>query len=357
MIKQEKYKNPIGITSQFPMCGNCFRVDTYRGCGFGCMYCFANNRSGNFTVQNQVADVGLISKWFHEAINRNDTSNIKKEMLNKYVPLHLGGMSDPFQQREFQHGATMKFLHISRKYNYPISISTKAAFLPDRYYEILDPKIHTFQISLMGLTDEYIRKFEFNTPSAKDRINFIRHLKNLGFWVSIRIQPLIDIDEACKLIVEVEDVVNYITIEHLKIPMDNKVMFNKLISVLGEKNFRLIPKGREYEFEGRVKNENIKRIKSMTDVACGCGDNDFHILSDSLNCCGVDLMPEAFKNWMKYNSMFIKMTGNKTEWYPKNNCNGCFNSTCIKNGFNNVKQYTDNYYHDLYGDDNQMKLF
>ena len=115
--------------------------------------------------------------------------------------------------------------------------------------------------------------------------------------------------------------------------------------------------GREYEFDSNVKRENIKSIKSVTDVPIGCGDNEFHILSDSLNCCGVDLMPESFSNWMKYNSMYIKMTGDRDVWYPQNNCNGCFNSSCIINGYTTVKQYTDKAYVKQYGSDLQIALF
>ena len=104
--KTELYKNPINITSQFVMCGNCFRADTYRGCNFGCKYCFANNRQGNFKVKNEIAAINLIKKWMFEAIEKGETNNIKKEMINKYVPLHLGGMADPFQSREWKHGIT-----------------------------------------------------------------------------------------------------------------------------------------------------------------------------------------------------------------------------------------------------------
>lgn len=352
----KKYNNPLLHTSQFTMCGNCFRCDTYKGCSFGCKYCFANNRGSNHKFDAQVADIKLIRTWFEQAIGGGDTSNIKKEMLNHYVPIHLGGMADPFQDLEWEYGATYEFLKLTKEYNYPVNISTKVAHLPEKYWEVLDPKIHTFSLSILGWNDDYVRIWESKTPTAKERVAFAKQLKEKGFWVSIRIQPIINIEEVLLLIKNSEQYVDYYTVEHLKLPVDNKKMFIYLRDKL---NMRvpIVAKGRDYEFDTATKIKNIERIKQATKVKIGCGDNDLHIMSDSLNCCGIDTMPEAFKNWFKYNSMYIKMTGDRNVWYPKNNCNQCFYSHCVKKGFKTMKQYTDRYYLEHYGDDNQLSLF
>ena len=118
-------------------------------------------------------------------------------------------------------GLTKKLIQLSNKYNYPISFSTKVAALPEEYYEILNPDIHTFQISIMGYDDEYIRKYESNTPTAKERVWFLRELRKRGFWCSVRIQPLVDIKQVEKLLNYMQDAPSYITVEHLKIPLDN----------------------------------------------------------------------------------------------------------------------------------------
>lgn len=108
------YKNIINHTSQFPMCGNPFRADTYRGCTHGCCYCFAKympqnehqyvNEDGSKGYESniQVGDVSLFERWIRQAITENNTSNIRLELLNRRVPLHLGGLSDPFQPLEFK---------------------------------------------------------------------------------------------------------------------------------------------------------------------------------------------------------------------------------------------------------------
>ena len=360
----EKYSNPLLHTSQFTMCGNCFRMDSYKGCWFGCEYCFANARAGggnkeNFNRDFAVTDPELVRKWFYEAIELGDTSNIKKEMINHRVPIHLGGMSDPFQELEKRYRVTYRLLEISKKYKYPINISTKTAELEEMYFELLDPRIHTFSISLIGISDDYVRTWEKRTPSSRQRIEFIKELKRRGFWVSIRIQPIIDMEEVIGLVKETDGLVDYFTIEHLKIPTDNKQVSTSIFEKLSKMNLnvKLVPKGREYEFDCNVKRKNIALIQEIAETPVGCGDNEFHTLSESLNCCGIDKMPKAFGNWMKYNTMYIKMTGDRSQWFPKNNCNACFVSHCIKQGFSQMNQYVDSAYVSQYGDPNQLSLF
>lgn len=313
---------------------------------------------GNFQIVKQIANTKLIRTWFEQAINDGDTSNIKKELLNHRVPLHLGGMSDPFQKMEFEYHATLEFLKITRDFNYPVNISTKAAFLPKEYWDVLNPEIHTFSLSIMGYSDDYIRLFETNTPTAKERIEFAKELKLRGFWVGIRIQPTIVLDEVLELIRATDYFVDYYTIEHLKLPQDNKAAFDMLVNKLpqSKKLGNLVMQNREYEFDTATKKQNIEIIKSSTKKPIGCGDNDLHQMSDSLNCCGIDLMPKAFSNWLKYNTMYIKKTGDRSQWSPKNNCNQCFNSHSIKEGFFTMKQYVDDYYVKEYGCEMQMKL-
>lgn len=352
----EKYKNPLTHTSQFVMCGNCFRMDTYKGCSFGCTYCFANYRPWLTKQVQQVSDINLVRKWFYEALELNDTSNIKKEMLNRRVPIHLGGMADPFQTLEWEYGATYEFLKLTKEYNYPVNMSTKTAHLPDKYWGVLDPNIHTFSISLLGYSDDYVKKWETNTPMATERIKFIEELKSRGFWVSIRIQPIIDIDEVLLLIKNSEHLVDFYTVEHLKIPMNNPKMAKLVLGKL-ENPTLLKPFEGEWWFDPKDKIKNIERIKESTKVKIGCGDDDLHIMSDTLNCCGIDTMPSAFENWYKYNSMYIKLTGDRSQWSPQNNCTSCLNSKCVVKGMKTMKEYTDRYYLKHYGDDNQLTLF
>ncbi len=340
--EENLYKYPMALTQQFKHCGNPFRIDTYKGCDFGCKYCFANCRGGNLSKKFQIADFSVIEKNFYKAFEEDkETKNLTIEMLRHRVPLHLGGMSDPFQTREEKYKLTYKLFELTKKYNYPMILSTKTSYIPEEYLEVMDNSIHAFQISLISMNENYIRKFETNTPSPKDRKQLAIDLRNLGFWVGIRIQPLIDFNEAKTVVEELSDIVNYITVEHIKIGNDNKNKKQMFIDMnLNPKNFKSC--GREYEFKTEIKRKNIERLKEISKCPIGCGDNDLHEFSDSMNCCGIDTIGENFNNWIKYNSMYINKTGNKNNWCPKCNCSSCINNEGRVKGWY-FNDYVDDY--------------
>lgn len=115
----------LGVSSNFVGCGNCFRLDSYKGCSFGCKYCFANNRSGGYVHDFRVGSVDRLRTRMRKAIDLGDRNNLVNDMIGCRVPLHLGGMSDPLQDCEFKYGITLGYLGVSREYGYPINISTK----------------------------------------------------------------------------------------------------------------------------------------------------------------------------------------------------------------------------------------
>ena len=135
----ETYSSPIGMTQQFRFCGNPFRIDMYKSCDFGCKYCFANSSQAKGHNDGfAVAKFKHLESLFKKALETDEESkNVTIELLRHRVPLHCGGMSDPFQKREFEYELTYKLIQLSNKYNYPICFSTKQCDLPDKYFEIL----------------------------------------------------------------------------------------------------------------------------------------------------------------------------------------------------------------------------
>ena len=228
-MKQDYYTSCIGLTTQFRFCPNSFRVDMYKGCDFGCSYCFSNNKQVNNAQGFKIANIKTIENLFYNAFETDKKDNLTIELLRHKVPLHCGGMSDPFQTREFEYHLTKRLIELSNKYNYPIQFCSKTASLPDDYLEIINPEIHAFQTSILGWSEEFVRKFEGRTPTAQDRLKFGEMLRNKGFWWSIRIQPLIDINEALLLIDNAKSIPSYYTIEHLKMPFYNDKAFSKML--------------------------------------------------------------------------------------------------------------------------------
>ena len=339
------------MTQQFRFCGNPFRGDTYRGCDFGCKYCYANSRhDGLDEFYLSRAKPEDLVRMFHNAFETNlKGSNATYEMMRYRVPLHIGGMSDPFQRSEFKYGNTKLLIELSNKYQYPMMFSTKCAHLPDEYWEILDPNLHAFQVSLIGMDKDFIKKFETNTPAPEDRVSFCKKLHERGFWVSARIQPLIDLEQAKKVVLALNDTVDFFTVEHLKIP-NNNVRVRSLFEPIDKERYYFTQGfGSLYELKKEYKIENIEALKAISKKPIGVGDNDIHYMSDSRNCCGLDTVGRAFDHWLKYNLTYF-CTGECTQeekdslWAPEQSVKNCFMSNAIKSyGCEKFKDFVDKY--------------
>lgn len=340
------YNECIQITRQFAFCPNAFRIDLYRGCGFGCKYCFANMDWTQYGDRNSdVADITKIQKLFYKALETDkESKDILVELIRHKVPIHCGGMSDPFQKREFDLHLTKQLLELSCKYGYPVQFSTKTDYLPDDYLTLLNPKIHAVQVSIMGWDDEYIRKWECNTPTAKQRADFVKQLRQLGIFIGIRIQPIIDIVQVEKMLYNVRDEVDYYTVEHLKFVWDTEAV-DKAFFKLADNKIDFTTTDHKLQFKRPVKIKNIKRIQEIANsfgVEVGVGDNDLHWMTQGKTCCGIDKIP-GFENHLKYNLCCFS-TGNidKGTFIPQ--CNPRKHINDQKYGLKiDCKQYTEDY--------------
>ena len=359
----KKYDMVPKCTQQFRHCGNPFRVDTYKMCDFGCKYCFAN--SSNLLGRNNGWQNGNIDKFRRfmkkcfelnsDGTYKYETNNLSMELVRRKVPMHCGGLSDPFQTREWEHKITLELIKISKEYNYPLIFSTKGIIDTvnhKEWWDELDPRLHAFQLSLISVNDEYLRKYETNTPHAKERIEFAKELRRRGFWTSIRIQPCIDIDEAKQVVEELSPIVNYITVEHLKIDAGNDTIKNLFWPEVQSGRYHR-QSTMMFEMNNEEKIKDIQLLKSVSKCPIGVGDNSLHYLSDSDCCCGIDTISSyinskddvmeydnVWDNWLQYNSTYIAKHGQETAdkcWLPQQSCVECF----FKGSFGNSVEHKD----------------
>lgn len=309
------YSECIQITRQFAFCPNAFRVDLYKGCDFGCKYCFAN-MDWSHTEEHKknnwdVGDIKKIKRIFHTALETDkESKDILVELIRHHVPIHCGGMSDPFQKREWELGLTKELIELSVLYNYPVQFSTKTSTLPASYRRLLNPDIHLFQSSIIGWNLPYIKRWECNTPTAQERLDFVQSLKQDGFWVGVRIQPIIDIEECVQLCEHIENV-DYVTLEHFKSIYDVHSTTDAFFKLAGNKE-DFVCEGGKIQVRRDIKIRNIKQLQAILndkDIKVGVGDNDLHYMSQSNCCCGIDTAGEAFKDYLKYNLTYMSKAG------------------------------------------------
>ena len=324
-----EYHECMQLTSQFKFCPMAFRMDMYRGCDFGCRYCFANMNAfheiGTGLSTWREADINKVRRMFQTAFETDKESmSVIVELLRNRVPIHCGGMSDPFQKREWKLGLTKELIKISKEYNYPIVFSTKTARLPDEYYNLIDPKIHAFQVSIIGWSPEYSKKWECNTATPQERAEFVQLLRNdFGVWCSVRIQPIIQKWEAVALMLNMRDIPSYYSLEHLHVIADSWAGQEALLKYCkGSKSF--VQNGGLTEVRTDIKRRNIAfltKVANSFGVKVGSADNDLHFLSQSRCCCGTDTIGGAFDNYLKFNECY--MSTGKTDvaniFIPKSN--------------------------------------
>ncbi len=156
----------MAITSQFYFCGIPFRFDTSPKCKLNCAYCFAMAIGGRKTAPLQFANIERIRRKIENSLE-GKALDISGELLNRKMPIHFGGMSDPFADEETTK-ISVEILRLFAKYDYPVVISTKNTNGKSRedFYELSSLQHLIIQISFhRSKKKKYINRTFFNPPT------------------------------------------------------------------------------------------------------------------------------------------------------------------------------------------------
>lgn len=114
--------------SQIILCEVPIRYDTYSGCSHGCKYCFAY-RKGNIEKIGIGESYNELKKFIE-----GDRTGGDVNWCDWQIPIHWGGMSDPFQPLEREKGLSLKVLKLFRETQYPFIVSTKNKLIAEGEY-------------------------------------------------------------------------------------------------------------------------------------------------------------------------------------------------------------------------------
>lgn len=166
--------------SQCYLCDLPVRFDTYVGCTHGCKYCFVQ-RKGELAKIEKGESPRVLRDWI------NGKRNIETRWVDWDIPLHWGGMSDPFQPIEREWRISYKCLEIFRETQYPFLVSSKGKLMgEDEYVDIISDCNVVVQIS--AVCDSF-NELEPGCPSYRDRLAIAEKFAKRGKRVIIRIQP------------------------------------------------------------------------------------------------------------------------------------------------------------------------
>jgi hypothetical protein len=225
-------------------------------------------------------------------------------MLDEGIPIHFGGMADPFGRAQETQAVTRELLGALADYRQATVISTKGLTRNTEHYETLRRGRFVVQFSFSTLDSRLAQQIEVGLPPPHERLEAMADLAALGIPVTARLQPLLP-----GLATDARDLIDafaghgarHVGVEHLKLPLEQGFNGTDQLSrrlgrdlraeyvSLGAKRV-----GREYVLPA---SERLSTILDLRDyvhrrgMRFGAADTDLLLLSDGSCCCsGTDLL-------------------------------------------------------------------
>ena len=257
--------------------GHCevpIRFDTYKGCSHACAYCFVRKRG----------DISKVECAGCESELRNFISG-RRNGATKWcdwdIPLHWGGVSDPFQKLERIKRVSYRCLEIFAETGYPFIVSTKGLVIADDdYIELLKRCNAVVQISMVSPRYDALEK---GAPTYEQRMAMLGKLAPNCKRLIVRHQPFMP---------EVlGDIVN--KLPQLKESGVYGVIVEGLVSGIARPNMYRIGAQR-YAYA----TDDLRKWLAVIKTECHkvglvflSGEDRLRSLGDSSCCCGCDGLP------------------------------------------------------------------
>jgi len=158
-------------------------INPYRGCTFGCFYCYAKRNKGVLKRDEKWGQFVDIKKNLPELLEKElQTINPKRVLL--------GSITECYQEAEKEFGLTRKVLEILKNKKIPITILTKSDLILRDADILSQQKENQVCFTISPLDDLALRCFETRSPFNNKRIEAIKGLKDFGVDVYAHVGPL-----------------------------------------------------------------------------------------------------------------------------------------------------------------------
>jgi DNA repair photolyase len=363
-MQLKMYEYAMTPSSQFYFCGLPFRLDISSNCTMNCKYCFSLSRGGNIYHKNKIVDIKRLANKFDNIFNKHPKNlDVNGEFLANKVPLHLGGMSDPFSNSEIS-TQTLNVIDILSKYDYPLVLSTKnsSQLLDEATIKKLSQLKHLLlQISIPIPDERYSKVIEPRAPGMRKRLNDLYSLTKAGFTVAVRVQPiLVPFLEILtqEFIYRLKDAgCNHVILEFLKIPIERRnSSIKKIFGEINWDGFSYYKKnnsfkvGRDWVLPPQLCFDLLlPLIKEIIQLKMTFGTTDhglFH-LGNTFCCCGISGM-KGFENYYRgtYTNLIKSSNSNEllikellNNWIPYKSIKKYTNSTSRLLGKNDFRSF------------------
>lgn len=256
--------------SQVILCNLPIRFDTYKGCSHACKYCFAQKKQNIAKIQKDETVKAL--QAFIDGERGKETN-----WCDWNIPIHWGGMSDPFQPIERSQRNSYECLKLFAETKYPFVVSTKGKLVAEpEYLELLEQCNCVVQIS--AVCSKY-DKLELGCPTYEERVEIVRKIAPKVKRVIVRIQPYMPevYKDVLKNIPKLAEAGAYgVILEGMKFYKGKKGM----VKIGGDYCYPLSVLKPQFE--------SIRAECHRNGMKFYAGENRLRTMGDSMCCCGID---------------------------------------------------------------------
>ncbi len=180
-------------------------ANLYAGCDHGCDYCF-----GPQALRKNKKDFHAYNKPKKDALTRlaKDAEKLGKAGEDREILLSF--ITDPYQTIESEENITRQAIEILIKNNLRFTVLTKGGIRAARDFDLLRKyKKASFGSTICFTKQDDADKWEPNAPTIDMRIAAIKAAHSMGIKTWISLEPVIDTEQALKLIQTLHPVVDH----------------------------------------------------------------------------------------------------------------------------------------------------
>ena len=198
-------------------------VNLYRGCGHGCIYCYAPEAT--FIDRQEFIKAtprqGIIKK-------------LKKDAPQAALDGHKGNVllcftCDPYQPINAIHELTRQAIIILHKNGFNVTILTKGGTSAESDFDLLTPK-DNFAVTLTFLDEQKSLQWEPGAAPPEERIESLRKAHELGITTWVSLEPVIEPAESIEIIRQTHTFVDLFKVGKLNYhPRANEIDWHKFL--------------------------------------------------------------------------------------------------------------------------------
>jgi DNA repair photolyase len=164
-------------------------INPYRGCEFGCKYCYARYAHEYMELDADDFEHRIYAKTAAAHLLRQELARIDKR-----DHIAIGTATDPYQPAERRFARTGSILEVfAREKGWHLGIITKSNLIlrdVDLLTEIARANVLGVSLTITTLDEQLARLLEPQAPRPALRLEAVRRLRNAGLCVSVMPNPI-----------------------------------------------------------------------------------------------------------------------------------------------------------------------